>query len=106
MFFVKPEAGKETAPTELAGAADAEPLRVGKLTASADGRRLSSVVDGQEIFFESDDVRLRAAPEALAQAMLLPALETLRPLVLEEPVEEQWIYGAQKLAEVFGQWWN
>ncbi|HTW95175.1 MAG TPA: hypothetical protein VMD30_10300 [Tepidisphaeraceae bacterium] len=81
-------------------------LRISRLALSPDRRRVTATVDGNEIFFETDDVPLTPAPESLAGAMLLAALQTNRPLIVEDPLESGWLENAEKLSDVFGRWWN
>jgi len=68
--------------------------------------RVSAMVDGQPVWFESSDAPLTASAEALGSAFLIPALHYGRPMRIHAPLSPQWRSNAQKLLEVFHKWWD
>jgi hypothetical protein len=68
--------------------------------------RVSAAVDGQPVWFESQDAALTASAEALASAFLIPALHFGRPLRVCAPVSAQWRRNAERLIAVFRKWWG
>jgi hypothetical protein len=85
-----------------------QPLVVSDFTTRTDGstNRVSATVDGGEIWFESDDAQLTAAPEAFGGIMLIPALENGRDLVIRGTVSKLWLENLFKVADKFRQWWG
>jgi hypothetical protein len=76
-------------------------------TVERDGTsRASAEVDGDELFFESPDCRLRAAPEAFASALLHLAAASGRRIVIDAPLDRVWLRNAARLLEVWAGWWD
>jgi hypothetical protein len=67
--------------------------------------RVSAVVDGRRVWFESADVPLAAASEALGAALLVPALHAGRPLRLAGPVCDAWAANLGRLTDEFRRLW-
>lgn len=69
---------------------------------------MSVVADGHPLWFESPDVALRPAIEAFGCALLVPALDRGRQLVLpaEHPVCPQWLGNLAEMLAVFEEWWS
>ena len=68
-------------------------------------QRVSALVDGRSVWFESIDVRLAAASEAFGAALLVPALHAGRPLRLAGPVCEEWATNFARLTNEFRRLW-
>lgn len=68
--------------------------------------RISADVGGAEVWFESSDVALEASPEVFASA-LLPAVAQRRwKLRMAEPLDLEWLAGAQEILDVWARWWQ
>jgi hypothetical protein len=63
-------------------------------------------VNGVEVWYESEDVELHAAPEVFASAFLIPAMTNGLPLHVEGALSKGWKLNAQKLMELFHGWWG
>jgi hypothetical protein len=68
--------------------------------------RVEAQVEGSPLWFESSDTLLRAAPEAFASALLVPALQRNADLVIDAPLDSTWLSNAQALMTVFRKWWG
>ncbi len=68
--------------------------------------RASAVVDGEEVWFESADVRLQATPEALLSAFLIPAQKNGDVLRCDEPVCPEWRANIDRLMAMTEPWWG
>jgi hypothetical protein len=68
--------------------------------------RVSAVVDGEPVWFESSDLRLAPSAEAYASAFLLPAVAHRRRLVSAAPLDPAWLDGSRRLVEIFHRWWR
>lgn len=74
---------------------------------SKDGvHRVSADVGGTNIWFESEDLELRPAPEAYASLFLLPAMSARMDLVVEDGLDGRWQDNALQLMRIFGTWWR
>ena len=71
-----------------------------------DVHRVSADVDGHEVYFESRDIQLLPSAEAWGSALLIPANQAGRPLVLEGAVDATWLENMRRLQEVIEPWWN
>jgi hypothetical protein len=67
--------------------------------------RVTARVDGREVWFESADASLAAAPEAFGGAFLVPSLAAGRPLRLAGDVCETWALNIRKLTTEFQGLW-
>lgn len=83
-------------------------LRIGAFQHTKTGTlsRVSTDVDGSELWFESDDVDLEPSAEALASIWLIPALLSKRTLELEMPVCKTWLANAHKIMEFLDESWG
>ena len=68
-------------------------------------QRVSALVDGRSVWFESTDVQLAAASEAFGAALLVPALHAGRPLRLAGGVCEEWATNFARLTNEFRRLW-
>ena len=83
-------------------------IAVGRPRVATDGAttRVSADVGGAEIYFESDDLPLEAPPEVFASA-LLPAVTQRRwKLRMSEPLDIEWLAGAQEVLDTWAGWWG
>ncbi len=63
-------------------------------------------VDGLPIWFRSDDLSLRASPEAFGSALLVAAVQQRRRLRLADRVDPVWLQGARAVPAIVGAWWD
>ena len=68
--------------------------------------RITATVDGQPLWFESDEVELAARPEAFLTALFIPALHLDRPLTIDAPIDAGWIAQTKRLLPIFHRWWG
>jgi hypothetical protein len=74
--------------------------------ASRRGRdRVTAMVDGRAVWFETADVRLAAASEAFAAALVVPTMHAGRALRLTGPVCETWAANLARLTDAFRRLW-
>jgi len=72
-----------------------------------DGRyRLSVIVEGESLWFESTGGALAERPEAFASAMLFASLRRRRALSLQQPVDKEWLKGVEQLQSIWSEWWD
>ena len=90
-----------------------QPLRgattfVGPIRREASGPawRVTADVDGAPLWFETSDLELTSAPEALASALLIPALHHRRRLRLSDPLDEVWRGNSLRLLAILRRWWG
>jgi len=88
--------------------ANAREVRVGNITARRvnGAHRISTDVDGTELWFESEDIQLQPAPEAFGCALLLPALHDQRALAFSDALDETWLHNASGALRLLHDWWN
>jgi len=67
---------------------------------------VSATVDGEDLWFESSDAELAPAPEALASACLIPAMNAGEDLHIEAPLCQLWQANAAEAQEVIHRWWQ
>src|SRR6185503_14990787 len=91
-----------------AAAASRPPLVIRAPRADGQGGdgRVWADVDGQPLWFESDDARLEPAPEAWASALLLSAAYQGRRLISEAPLSESWLENLERLRAVLADRWR
>jgi hypothetical protein len=84
------------------------PLRIGPVVATrhGDATGVEAVVDGTPVWFRSEDVALRASPEAFGCAMLIPSLLARRRLEVSDPVDPAWLDNIGSVPTVVGRWWD
>jgi hypothetical protein len=87
---------------------DPPEIRIAELAVEpmGSGSRVSARVDGAPLWFESDDVPLRLAPEAFGSATLLPAAQRRAAIAIDAPVDEQWLANVRRLLEIARDWWG
>lgn len=68
--------------------------------------RVTALVDGKPLWFESSDTELLCSPEGFASALLVPAMSHGKDLVFEDPLCETWLENTRQLIKVFSQWWG
>jgi len=68
--------------------------------------RVTAAVDGGSVWFETTDGSLRAAPEAFASALLVPAMALGRDLTFSDGLDARWMHGAERLQQYFHRWWG
>lgn len=68
--------------------------------------RVSVELDGDSIWFESDDAVLAPSMEAFAGTVLLPCLHQGAKLRIGTPVDAQWLKNIQQLCKIYAQWWG
>lgn len=68
--------------------------------------RACATVDGEELFFESEDTRLAALPEVFATALLpIAATEGVR-LIIDSALEPTWLRNVERVLRVWSSWWD
>jgi hypothetical protein len=85
-----------------------EQLPVSAIRSSDQGgvSRVSAVVDGSEVWFESADVPLRPSSEAFVSAFLIPAAIQERRLVVAQPVATDFAANLPRVLGVIEGWWK
>lgn len=68
--------------------------------------RISATVGGHEIFFESDDIELTAAPEVFASALLPATVQHGSRLHIDQPLDRRWLRNVQGVIDVWTGWWG
>lgn len=90
----------------MAGAS--EDIRVSvprKLSVNGTSRVVADV-NGDELFFESDETELDAAPEAFASALLPDAVDAGVRLVSEAALDPVWLRNSARVLRVWNGWWG
>lgn len=70
------------------------------------GIHVEADVDGEPLWFVSDDAALTASPEAFASAMLIPAATRGEPLEVEAPVDRSWLEQVPAILRQAKEWWQ
>jgi len=68
--------------------------------------RISALVNGLPLWFESSDTDLSMSPEGFASALLVPAMSHGLDLVFENPLSPVWLENSRMLMEYFSKHWN
>jgi hypothetical protein len=68
--------------------------------------RVSAMVNGEPLWFESADAALRPSAEAIASAFLVPALHHHMPMRVDAPLSALWLQDVPKIFEVYHEWWD
>ncbi|HET9151067.1 MAG TPA: hypothetical protein VFN83_05070 [Gemmatimonadales bacterium] len=68
--------------------------------------RVMARVDGNEVWFESQDVELSPSCEAFGSAFLIPALLRGRRLGMAGPVASDWAAHTADIARIIHRWWG
>jgi hypothetical protein len=71
-----------------------------------DGVRISAVVNGRQIWFESSEAELAPSPEAFGSALLIPAMHAGLPLAIEQSVCTTWAGNLCNIRDTASRWWN
>lgn len=68
--------------------------------------RVTAPVDGMDVWFESEELDLTPAPEALVSAFLIPSLAARRRLVSEAPLAADFASHLPGVMELTRRWWR
>ncbi|WP_295543731.1 hypothetical protein [uncultured Thiohalocapsa sp.] len=79
-------------------------LRASKTAAG--GTRVEANVDGEPLWFESDDALLTPSAEAYASALLIPASARGAALELDTPIDTTWLDNVAAIMRVAKEWWG
>ena len=84
------------------------PLRVPPTTVErcGAGNRITAIVDGQPVWFESTDRPLSAVGEVMGSSLYVPGLLQDRQLVMADQVSPLWLQNVPKIAARMAQWWQ
>ncbi len=63
-------------------------------------------VDGEPLWFDSDDAALTASPEAFASALLIAAATRGEPLEVEAAVDRSWLERVPAIVAQVQEWWQ
>ena len=87
---------------------DREYCDIGPIEASRSGdtHRVSAMVCGHPVWFESANAVLRPSVEAFGSSFLVPALHARRPLRFNGPLSRLWRENVAKLVCIFHRWWD
>jgi len=66
--------------------------------------RISAEVNGELLWFESQDTSLSPSPEAFANALLIPGMIQGFNLVFTDPLCTEWLESANKLMTLYNEW--
>ena len=85
-----------------------EPLSISPLRSlsRAATSRIAADVDGVEVWFEADDLPLRASPEAFTSAFLIPAAALERRLTVCDPVAADFTTALPRILDIVAGWWG
>ncbi|HEU4800537.1 MAG TPA: hypothetical protein VFS94_07890 [Gemmatimonadales bacterium] len=68
--------------------------------------RITARVDDVDVWFESEELELTPAPEALVSAFLIPSLAAGRRLVSQAPLAEDFVSHLPAVMAMVHRWWN
>lgn len=85
---------------------DMIPIGIPRLEREGRHWRVSADVDGEPVWFESQDLELEPVTEAWATAFTIPALERRARLSLEAPVDGVWLDNIVAVQDLLREWWN
>ncbi len=68
--------------------------------------RVTALIDGEALWFESSDIELRASAEAFASLLFIPALLSDSQYKSVAPLDQTWHSGTQALLPILKRWWN
>lgn len=68
--------------------------------------RVSALVDGSEVWFETSDAVLVPSGEAFGTAFLIPAMHAGRRLAIDAPTDGEWLSNVSDLVDIVAQWWD
>ena len=75
-------------------------------TSSTGGSRVEADVDGELLWYASDDATLAASPEAFAGAVLISAATRGEPLEIDAPIDRIWFERVPGIVRQAQQWWH
>lgn len=81
-------------------------IRQIKASRSGGLQRVSAVVCGHEVWFESAAAPLTASAEAFGSCFVIPALHTQRSLYFDGPICSQWRTNVNTLLPILHEWWG
>lgn len=70
------------------------------------GGHVEADVDGEPLWFDSDDAVLTASPEAFASALLIAAATRGEPLEVEAAVDRSWLERVPAIVAQVQEWWQ
>lgn len=70
------------------------------------GQRVTAIVDGTAVWFESPDLALTPSAESFASLFLVPAMAQRATLVSQAPLDAAWLEHSRELMAVFHEWWG
>jgi hypothetical protein len=76
------------------------------IAATPGGHRVSAIVAGAPLWFESPDARLHCSPEAFATLMFVPALMARAQLRATAPLDDAWLTSTQAVPGMLHAWWG
>ncbi len=68
--------------------------------------RISAEVNGEPLWFESEDAPLSPSPEAFANALLVPAMIQGTNLEFTDPLCNEWLENSNKLMKIYNDWFD
>jgi hypothetical protein len=77
-----------------------------RLVPTSAGSRVVADVEGDEVYFESDDAQLHPSAEAFATLFFMPALKRRARLRVDAPLDPVWLRNTTQLPPIFRQWWG
>jgi hypothetical protein len=73
---------------------------------TATGWRVSALVAGDSLWFESPDLPLHPSPEAFAAAGIMPAMLAGMDVRIDTSLDDFWCKQVAKAMEIFQDWWG
>ena len=70
------------------------------------GSHVEADIDGEPLWFASDDAKLAPSPEAFASALLMAAATRGEPLEVEAPVDRLWLERVPAIVRQAQEWWQ
>ena len=70
------------------------------------GSHVEADIDGEPLWFASDDAELAPSPEAFASALLMAAATRGEPLEVEGPVDRLWLERVPAIVRQAQEWWQ
>src|SRR6185437_3251587 len=73
---------------------------------SAGGSRVEADIDGEPLWFASDDAPLTPAPEAFASALLIAAATRGETIEVDAAVDRSWLEQVPGIVRQVKEWWQ
>ena len=70
------------------------------------GSRVEADIDGEPLWFDSDDASLTPSPEGFASALLIAAATRGEPLEIDAAVDRSWLEQVPGIVRQVKQWWQ